>query len=432
MLNMNKYRNLELQKKTNTKKEEYRYFVGTTLKNSLQYEVGEKMVFKIRAMYMDDYLDIPYIWYHLISEDGQNEEGYIPKGDDGWFYIEASISKSGFVYVQAKACDENKQLIEGIATYNGSAGADVESILCATKTPDDYFDFWNKLKAEVEATEPEVLFCEKIEDKEHPDFEIFDMRIKAPKDEYVSVSVAYPKGAEKNSLKLAMFFQGYGVEPTSPEFIDGYFTVSVNAHCMPNGESKEFYANLRDAVLKGYGYDSEENKKPETTYWKKMYSRDLQALRYFKNHELLNKKDYYFVGSSQGGMQACIMAAHFDKATAVIMNVPGFADIYGDEFCGRKANKMPKGYGMTYFDTAVAAQFLKCPAYIISGLGDEVCCSSSQMAIFNSIKSPKYMEFYQNKTHSFTIPWDNCMYNLGDLNIKEKCSKLTIKYYDWV
>jgi len=39
---MNKYRNLELQKKKNTKKEEYKYFVGTTLKNSLQYEVGEK------------------------------------------------------------------------------------------------------------------------------------------------------------------------------------------------------------------------------------------------------------------------------------------------------------------------------------------------------------------------------------------------------
>ena len=429
---MNKYRRLEMKEKTNNRKDEYKYFVGTTLKNPLQYELGEKMIFKIRVKHMDGYLDIPHIWYSLTSDDGQKSEGYIEKNTDGWFYIEASISKSGFVYVQAKACDENKQLIEGIAAYNGSAGADVENILCATKTPEDYFDFWNKLKAEVESTEPEVLYCEKIEDKTHPNFEIFDMRIKAPKEEYVSVSVAYPKGAEKNSLKMAMFFQGYGVESTSPEFIDGYFTVSVSAHCMPNGESDEFYANLRDNELKGYGYDVEENERPETTYWAKMLSRDFQALRYFENHELLNKRDYFFVGSSQGGMQACNMAAHFDKTTALIMNVPWLSDVYGPELGGRRTNTMPKGYGVTYFDTAVAAQYLKCPVYIISGLGDEVCSASTQMVLFNSIRSPKYNEFYQNKIHSCTIPWDNCMYNMGDLNIKEKYNKLTFKYYEWI
>ena len=429
---MNKYRNLLLQKNTVTKKEEYKYFVGTTLKDSLQYEVGEKMVFKIRVKYMDDYMDIPCIWYNLTSDDGQNEEGYINKADDGWFYIEASISKSGFVYVQAKACDENKMFIEGIADFNGSAGADVYNILCATNTPEDYHDLWNKLKAEVESTEPELLYCKKIENENYPDFEIFDMRIKAPMSEFVSVSVAYPKGAEKNSLKFAMFFQGYGVEPATPIPVKGYFTVFVNAHSLPNDESEEFYTNLMDNQLKGYGYDAEENKKPETTYWAKMHSRDLQALRYFENHELLNKKDYYFVGSSQGGMQACNVAAHFDKATALIVNVPGMVDIDGDRLGGRIANKMPKGYGMTYFDAAVSAQFLKCPAYIISGLGDRVCNSSSQMALFNSIKSQKYIEFYQNKIHSYTIPWDKCMYALGDLSLKEKYKEHTVWYYNLI
>ena len=86
---------------------------------------------------------------------------------DGWFYIEASIDVSGFVYVQAKACDENKELIPGIAVYNGSAGADVNNILRATVTPEDYHQFWQMLKDEVEATEPEVLFCEKIENEKN-------------------------------------------------------------------------------------------------------------------------------------------------------------------------------------------------------------------------------------------------------------------------
>ena len=154
---MNKYSRLELQRKTNKQKEEYKYFVGTTLKNPLQYGVGEKIVFKIRVKYMDDYLDIPYIQYSLISDDGQNTAGFIAKAEDGWFYVEASLSKAGFVYLQAKACDENRQIIEGIAVYNGGAGADIHNILRATKTPEDFHTFWDKLKAEVDATEPEVL-----------------------------------------------------------------------------------------------------------------------------------------------------------------------------------------------------------------------------------------------------------------------------------
>ena len=47
---MNIYRQLEHQRKTNKKKEEYKYFVGTTLKPPLQYAIGEKMVFRILSL----------------------------------------------------------------------------------------------------------------------------------------------------------------------------------------------------------------------------------------------------------------------------------------------------------------------------------------------------------------------------------------------
>ena len=128
-------------------------------------------------------------------------------------------------------------------------------------------------------------------------------------------------------------------------------------------------------------------------------------------------------------MQACNIAAHFDRASAVILNVPWLSDIYGHELAGRRQNGMPKGEGVTYFDTAVSAQFLKCPALIISGLGDNTCNSSTQMALFNSIKSPKYIEFYQNKVHSFTIPWDKQRYVLGDESIAEELRESTDQYH---
>ena len=172
---MNKFRRLEMQEITNMRKEEYKYFVGTTLKNALSYEPCEKITFKIRVKHMDGYLDIPCVRYSLITDDGQKYEGYKEKSEDGWFYIDSSISKSGFVYIQARACDENKCVIENIAPFNGSAGADVGNILRVTKTPEDYHGFWQRLKDEVEATAPEVLFCKKIEQENCPDFEMYDI-----------------------------------------------------------------------------------------------------------------------------------------------------------------------------------------------------------------------------------------------------------------
>ena len=48
MKNVNKYRSLEMKQKANLSREEYKYFVGTTLKNSLEYDIDEKIIFKIR------------------------------------------------------------------------------------------------------------------------------------------------------------------------------------------------------------------------------------------------------------------------------------------------------------------------------------------------------------------------------------------------
>jgi len=327
------------------------------------------------------------------------------KSDDGWFYVETSVSKSGFVHLQAKACDANKQIIDGIATYNGGAGADIENILCATKEPCNYNEFWDKLKTEVEATTPDVLLCDKKPDENYPDFEMYDMRIKAPGSDYVSVSVAYPKGAAENSLKFAMLFQGYGVTPATPYPLDGYFTVHVNAHCNPNYETDEFYAEVRDNKLKGYGYDADENKNPETTYWAKMFLRDLQALRFFENHKLINKKDYYFVGSSQGGMQACHLAAHCGYDCTCLLFIPWCCDLWATEKEKRMRGWRPDtSVAMNYFDTALAASKLKCPVYIEAGLGDYVCPPSGQIAMYNAITSPKMLRFVQNQTHPYRPP----------------------------
>lgn len=419
---------LILARKTNRKKEEYKYFVGSTLKNPLEYTSGERIVFRIRPKFMDGYIDVPSVRYSVYAEHSEIREGVVTSSPDGWFYIETSLPQCGFAYVRAEACGENGEILRDIEPYNGSAGADVAFIKRATKKPSDYTEFWENMKRRVEDTEPEILFSEQVQDPDYPDYNIYDMRIKAPGGEYASLMVSYPKDAKPGTLKLAMFFQGYGVATAPVLPVEGYLTVFVCGHAIPNRKSPEYYSALFDSAFSGYAYDPEENKSPETAYFCGMLLRDLAALRFFEDHELINKKDYCFIGSSQGGMQACNVAAHYGRASMLILNVPWLSDIYGHELAGRRENGMPKGEGITYFDTAVAAEGVKCPVYIISGLGDLTCNSSTQMALFNSIPGRKYIEFYQNKTHSITIPWDDLVYTLGDGGIKDDYLDI-IKFY---
>ena len=42
---MHSFKHLELPRKTNKKKEEYKYLVGSTEKDALSYKAGEVMVF---------------------------------------------------------------------------------------------------------------------------------------------------------------------------------------------------------------------------------------------------------------------------------------------------------------------------------------------------------------------------------------------------
>ena len=103
---MSSFKHLELPRKTNKKKEEYKYFVGSTEKNALSYKAGEAIVFKFRAKHMDSYLPVPFVHYSILTEDGKSEDGCKACAEDGWFYIETSISKNGFVYLKAQACNE--------------------------------------------------------------------------------------------------------------------------------------------------------------------------------------------------------------------------------------------------------------------------------------------------------------------------------------
>ena len=49
----------------------------------------------------------------------------------------------------------------------------------------------------------------------------------------------------------------------------------------------------------------------------------------------------------------------------------------------------------------------------------------------NPLQYSMYLEFYQNKGHSYTIPWDECKYVLGDVKFADQYQEHTCAYYDF-
>ncbi len=381
------------------------YFTGTTLKNSIEYKVGEPITFKMRVESDGNHIEVPIVYYKIEADDGTSSDGYCEPSDDGWFYITTSIARDGFVHLIAQACDEDRNIIEGIDKFEGGAGADVEKIRCETVIPDDYLDFWKSVREEGYSIPEEILLDEVFSPREG--FITHNVRYKTTQGECLSLMYTYPENAANGSLKLMFHYMGYGVVSSWPVCRDGCLVVTTNTHAILNRQPEEYYDNLSKTTLADYGLRHEENIKPETSYWRGVYVRNMQAYSYFRKHPLVNGMDVIFEGGSQGGFQACNMAAHTEgDATLLRIAVPWFCDIFAIKNAGRiKIDWRPTDDdGQRYFDSAVAAQFVKCPARFTAGLGDYCCPPSGTMALYNSFRCPKRAEFIQNKTHPYEAP----------------------------
>lgn len=380
-----------------------KYFECSTDKDPISYKAKEEMVFTLKAKADDKDIPAPFISVKCSGDDGKTSEEIIPANADGTFTVKTCCDRDGFVRVIATALDENQKEIEDFDKFEGGAGADVDKIKLCTPLPDDYFDFWEELRKEAMTFPRKVLYEKVVEDNDN--FVVTDYRFETKVGKFLSLVTCVPKNAKPGTLKFSMSFMGYGVNTAPPNYARDTFSVTVNSHAVENYLTPEEYAEIKLKQYPLYGFDATENSSPKTSYWYQMYFRDLQAFFLFKDNELLNKKDYIFAGGSQGAMQASILALHTGYATICKLNVAGFCDLWAVENEKRMRGWRPDpSVGMNYYDTALAASFLKCPVYIEAGLGDYICPPSGQIAMYNAISAPKMIRFVQNQTHPYRPP----------------------------
>ena len=400
--------------KTELSQAENIYFEGSTTKNPLEYKPGETMTFKLQVKSGRNIVKVPYIYYYCTGDDGKLSTGYVKASEDGFFYFDTKCEKDGFVRVIAKICDENKRHLSNFAIFEGGAGADIDKIKCDTQEPDDYLEFWDGVKKTAFSLDNEIIYEKEL--TAQPGYVAKDIRLKTADGagEYASFIITYPENAEKGSSKLRMIFMGYGVGKANPQYKAGYITISMNSHDIPNDLTSAEYDNIKSTVLKSYGFIDSENQKPETSYWWKMYVRNMQVYNYATQLDIFDGEYVEFTGGSQGGFQACHMAAHTDLAKYCYMNVPWFGNLFANKVSNRQNGWYPAPMdGLRYFDTAIAAKYVKCKTEISAGLGDYTCPPSAIMAIYNNLSCEKNLLFIQNRTHSYTAP-SYSQYTLSD------------------
>ncbi len=421
------------------------YFKVETDKDFATYEVGEEIVFTATLWAdMDEdtnkdndiRISAPYFKYTLKGDDGKSTTGY-SEASSGQVVYKTTLSNPGAVRLVLEPAYASKDVISDkkVTQFNGGAMAAADEICVTTTEPEDFDEFWSEQLAELDAVEPELLY---IKEKESAvsGFKVYEVRIACVDDTcptktgntYVSGMVSIPDTAGKGILGLDIRYNGYGVYKSGPEYKNGYIHMNVSAHSLPLDQEDSYYTDLEyssNGVLKNYGFSKTENADPKTSYFRNMFLRDVQAVRFLKKYfgstgvqgaldgvsttawtGLWDEERLTVRGSSQGGFQSVAVAALDPDISGVYIDVPWFADVAGDT----DPKKIPSTYrptyaaGLDYYDTALLAKRIKAPLVnITAGAGDPLCPMGAVQAIYNNlVNESAKLTFRQGGEHGST------------------------------
>lgn len=432
------------------------YFRLETDKDLASYAVNEEITFKATLWADDVQITTPYVQYAIEFDDGTARKVDYTAMADGIATIKTELTKAGAVKITLYPCTQNKDQIRHtkIKNYTGGAIAGASDIKVTTTEPTDFDAFWQGELAKLDAVSPEIEYIADVSDKLNKEgFKCYEIRVRCVEanvktlsdTSYVSMFLAIPENASPNTLQLDVSFAGYGVyDPTitAPGSRGMNATLSVYAHSLPLDKESGWYVDHfcecypeydhEGSKTKGYGWDYnmelEDNNNPEMVYFRDMFLRDLQAIRFFMKalgdegvmnttndidtsawKGLWNGKTIQITGGSQGGMRT-IAASALDALsgensvgiTSLKVSVPWFADIADSTATGNIKSSFHPEYkaGLAYFDTALMAKRVEANAVTIgAGTADGKCPMSGVQAVYNNLKVNATLNFIQGKGH---------------------------------
>ncbi len=431
---------------------------GTTDKSPLSYAPGEKMTFTVTPMDLDG--DIPEGEYTLkwtFTDDfGRKEEGSQPLTAEPFVYT-TSLDQPGFVRLQAfvhgpdgkrysKKYTGDTTTPEGQKAMNkfeekphyvffdGGAAVEPEKLELPVE-PADFDEFWAKQFKRLDAVPIKLL--EKVEiPQSNPKARLYAVSIACaegirPVTGYLSIPTAVDEGKK---FPACLETHGYGGNPgfhlpwgKAPDWA---IVLNINAHGMKLpafGATDEDLAALKESIRsngKGYAFDPEQNKDPETAYFNGMVLRVKRALQFLKTLDGWNGKDLRASGGSQGGLQTIWAAGCGEGVTQANSSITWCCDMPMNQVrLDKKASTagwyIPWVDALGYYDAVNFAKRIpqSCQVTIPrAGLGDYTCPPMGLAKLWNAIhKGNKSICWVQGSQHGYTPP----AYEGRDIKVKE-------------
>lgn len=380
-----------------------KYFVGGTERNALQYAPGEEMYFTVRLTDGDRQIPVPYFHVFAEGDDGRKSE-YWMTGENGEAAFTVSVEYAGYVHVMVTACDADRNPLPDCDLFEGGAAAGFDRILQTGKIPADYDAFWDRVIAEeLDPVAPVEVYKEEWNSGDPGDV-VYDVRIACPGPNPVSGYLRLPRNAGARSLPVVVQYLGYNVTSAEVPNKGDAIQLCINQQGEPNGKPMAYYTELFATKYANFGFDEEENRDPDTVFFKYMILRALQAVRYCMTLPEWDGIHVKVCGGSMGGFQTIHAAAHETRITEAEAWIPWMCDLRGIQ-AGRLGGWRPApAAGLDYYDTVCAATRVLCPVEIEAGLGDYICPPSGVTALYHAFAGPVRLRFLQNRTHPYTAP----------------------------
>jgi len=332
---------------------------------------------------------------------------------DGKASITGTLEEPGFL-----RCDVTYQNGKETVTAPAAAAIDPTEIKPSLPVPDDFDAFWAQKKKELAAVPVNARLTPVPPPSDWSWVETFDLQadcVGAP----VSGYYARPISAKPKSYPAMLMVDGAGVRSTdliSPTRFaqQGFLTLAINAHGIPNGQPDEFYDALNKGELKDYRTRGRESR--DTYYFLGMYLRVLRALDFLASQPEWDGHTLFLQGGSQGGAQALAGAALDSRVSFVLAIFPAACDHTG-MLAGRIAG-WPKLITVgadgqqdpailetsRYFDGVNFSSRIKAPAFVWMGFLDKVTPPTCAYAAYNSIPGRK--EIINDPYHGHDTPDD--------------------------
>jgi cephalosporin-C deacetylase-like acetyl esterase len=365
------------------------------------YKVGEEMkfTFSVNKLAQNPVEGKLFMKWKRSGDDGKVEQGRNEISTGQAITLATTIDRPGFVRIEASLEDEAGHDLK--SKFDGGAGAEIEKLTQAVPEPEDFDAFWAKQKQELAAVAaaPEL---KKIKAKQDG-FDAYEVKIPCTGPRPVTGYLIIPTGAEAKSLPAKVHFQAYGVRDQAvPDGVPGMVYFDVNAHGIELSQPKSYYDGIR-AQLGHYAYNNEENKTPDTSYFRYMAVRVIRAFDFVKTVAAWNGKDLGVIGYSQGGLQAAWAAGLVPEITHAEIGMPWCSDV-GCARAGRQRGTCPDYQpGLDYFDPVnhIKRAPETCLVDIVrAGLGDYVAQPSGVAVLFNNAPARKRVIYYQNCAHA--------------------------------